>query len=114
MESFSTVVFYLRPNRDRESAILMESLFRLTQKALLSGSLSATDAGAVLRCVDAVVARGCCGYLAYLEADLLKADTTDKGDDGEKNTVKKSEFCTDMHSNVLQVTPCGRCPASPP
>ena len=91
MESFSTVVFYLGPNRDRESAILMESLFRLTQKALLSGSLSATDAGAVLRCVDAVVARGCCGYLAYLEADLLKADTTDKGDDGAKNTVKKSK-----------------------
>ena len=88
MEYFSTVVFYLRPNRDRESAILMESLFRLTQKALLSGSLSATDAGAVLRCVDAVVARGSCGYLAYLEADLLKADTTDKGDDGEKNIVQ--------------------------
>ena len=81
--------FYPRPNRDRESVILMESLFRLTQKALLSGSFSAADAGAVLRCVDAVVARGSGGCLAYLEADLLKADTSDKGHDGENNTLNK-------------------------
>ena len=73
----------------------MEPLFRLTQKALLSGSFSAADAGAVLRCVDAVVARGSGGCVAYLEADLLKADMSDKGEDGEKNIVRKvGIFCS--------------------
>ena len=76
----------------------MESLLRLTQKALLSGCFSATDAGPVLRCVDAVVAKGCCGYLAYLEADLLKADMSDKGEDGEKNTILRSEYFAHIHA----------------
>ena len=63
----------------------------MTQKALLSGSLSATDAEAVVRCVDAVAAKGGgSSCLPYLEADLLRADHGGgggaQGDNGEKET----------------------------
>ena len=68
----------------------------MTQKALLSGSLSATDAGAVVRCVDAVAARGG-GCLPYLEADLLRREEHgDKGDNGEKEKESK-QMLGDTH-----------------
>ena len=69
---------------------------RLTQKALLSDSLSATDAETVVRCVDAVAARGSGSCLPYLEADLLRADHVgggDKGDNGEKEMLYELRIC---------------------